>query len=226
LLLLEKLGISVNSFNYILINEVNSDRLEHLKLTFGIETEKLVTVSANEKVCYRMDSAIIPSSYQHLNHSSPEMVAKLRQRLFNNPEPTAVQQKRRIFVSRERAKGRRIVNQGDVDTLLDKFSIETVFLESLSLSEQMKIFSNSELILAPHGAGLANLLWCERNTRVVELINDRWHNPEYYFLSVNNYLDYRAIYWFATDCANPCLADFTVPLNSLERTLAEIGLTV
>jgi hypothetical protein len=77
--------------------------------------------------------------------------------------------KRRLLVARK-GPTRTIANLAEVQTLLSERGFETVYLEGLSMAEQIALFQGAEFIVAPHGAGLANLLFCERGTKVVEFM--------------------------------------------------------
>jgi hypothetical protein len=77
---------------------------------------------------------------------------------------------RRILISREGAPKRRITNQRELEEKLSERRIESVRLESLSLREQMTCFASAELIVAPHGAGLTNLLFASR-CKVLEIVS-------------------------------------------------------
>ena len=74
---------------------------------------------------------------------------------------------RKIFVLRPGAKTRRIDNSDEL--LLALKGWETVVLEKMSIKEQMKTFAEASHVLAAHGAGLINLLWCKPGTKVIEV---------------------------------------------------------
>ena len=42
-------------------------------------------------------------------------------------------------------------------------------MSSLSFLEQISLFSEAEIIIGLHGAGLSNLMFCQPNTKVVEI---------------------------------------------------------
>lgn len=44
-----------------------------------------------------------------------------------------------------------------------------VFLEQTSLSEQIALFSLADIVIAQHGAALANIVFCKPGTRVIEI---------------------------------------------------------
>jgi hypothetical protein len=61
----------------------------------------------------------------------------------------------RIYLSRANAKHRRVINEDEVITLLSRYGFRAVLPESLSLRDQVELFSRSEAIVGPHGAALA-----------------------------------------------------------------------
>jgi capsular polysaccharide biosynthesis protein len=59
----------------------------------------------------------------------------------------------------------------------------TLHLEHMHVSEQAKAFNSAEIIVAPHGAGLANLVFCQPGTVVVELFAAAYVNPVFWRLA-------------------------------------------
>ena len=91
---------------------------------------------------------------------------------------------RKIVVLRPGAKTRRLVNSDEL--LLKLKGWDTVSLENLSIKAQMQIFAESTHILAAHGAGLINLLWCRPGTKIIEIQDKRMvHKKVYPLLSHN-----------------------------------------
>ncbi|MEO1402870.1 MAG: glycosyltransferase family 61 protein [Cyanobacteria bacterium J06635_1] len=87
-------------------------------------------------------------------------------------EPTTKQSFRRIYVTREHVKsGRKVVNEFQLRELLSTYGFETVTADNLTLAHQAKLFNESEYVISPHGANLANLAFCKSGTRVIELCN-------------------------------------------------------
>ena len=65
------------------------------------------------------------------------------------------------------ARTRKLTNSEEL--LLALKGYEAVALEKMSIREQMKTFAEATHVVAAHGAGLANLLWCQPGTKVVEI---------------------------------------------------------
>jgi capsular polysaccharide biosynthesis protein len=75
----------------------------------------------------------------------------------------------RRFYLRRVNKFRPITNEPEVLEFFRSRGWDIVDTEELSLAEQIQLFSRAEMICAPHGAGLTNLIWCEPGCKVLEL---------------------------------------------------------
>jgi len=54
-------------------------------------------------------------------------------------------------------------------------------LGKLSIENQMRIFSNTKLVVAQHGAGLSNIVWATPELTIIEIVHlhrDGWRVPE------------------------------------------------
>jgi capsular polysaccharide biosynthesis protein len=126
-----------------------------------------------------------------LPHSIPRWASRyLRTALSNrigSPTDTGY---RRIYVSREYAQVRKVTNEEQVCHLLSGYGFHKVLLESLTVAEQIRLFASADTIVAPHGAGLANLLFCRPGTKVLELYAPNYVNTVYWYLSNHFGLDY------------------------------------
>ncbi len=118
----------------------------------------------------RADVLVVPT-VPDLDLSAPRWVsAALRDRLL--PSDAAVVPGRRIYVTRGRARRTRIVaNEDDVLAELLPLGFEVVDPGTLPVAEQIGMFAEAELIVAPHGAALANLAFAGRGAAVIELFS-------------------------------------------------------
>lgn len=91
--------------------------------------------------------------------------------------PTRTDLPRRIYVSR--AGRRRILNEEDVITLLERYGFTVVEDIPRTLSEQYAIYHNASFIIGPHGASFANVLWCQPGAHLFELFAPNYV-PEYF----------------------------------------------
>jgi capsular polysaccharide biosynthesis protein len=139
----------------------------------------------------------------------------LRSKLVPDPPATG---SRRLYVSREDAGSRRVVNEADVASLLAERGFEVVVPAELSLRDQMRLFAEAEAIVGPHGAGLLNALAADSAT-VIELFEPRYVNGCFYALSDAIGHDY----WFMM-CDPRGDTDLLVDLHRLALTLDRAGI--
>lgn len=115
----------------------------------------------------------------------------LRLRFLKDPlsEPKRF---RRIFISRRNAVKRRLVNEGEIEALLQSEGFETVVLEGMSVIDQARLFAEAQFIVAPHGAGLANVVFSQ-NAKVLEIFEPSWIWPTFCALSLDCNNDYHCV---------------------------------
>lgn len=121
----------------------------------------------------------------------------------------------RIYITRRTAPGgRRITNEPAVVALLELFGFQPHALETLSLPEQIELFYDAEAVVAPHGAGLTNMLFAD-SLDVVELHPASTVMPHYYLMARS--LGHR----YSHLCANQPdrHSSFEVDLSTLESLL-------
>ncbi|WP_121820721.1 glycosyltransferase family 61 protein [Halostella salina] len=96
-----------------------------------------------------------------------------------------------VYVSRQNASKRRVVNYEEVLPVLEQYGVQPVECETLSLEKQIRLFSGVDGIIGPHGAGLTGMIWGS-DIRVVEVFNNVVKGPYYVLAHVLGH-DYTAL---------------------------------
>lgn len=102
----------------------------------------------------------------HRQHLHPGALAWLRRVLQRRALRQAAP---RIYVSRHDAGLRRVVNEAEVMAVLQPLGFLRLELAGMGLAEQAAAFSAAQVIVGPHGAGLANMVAAPPGCDVVEL---------------------------------------------------------
>jgi hypothetical protein len=84
----------------------------------------------------------------------------------------AARSQRRVYISRRLATARRVINEESVISVLQEFGFQPVCLEQMAFEEQINVFRGSDVIIGPHGAGLANIVFSKSGTTLIELLQD------------------------------------------------------
>jgi hypothetical protein len=163
----------------------------------------------------KADELVFPSFVAPTGNPARWSLRWLRERLAPAPE----RHDRRLYASRADAAGRRVVNEAELMPLLRERGFETILASELSLEEQLRAFAEAEVVLGPHGAGLANL-FASTQARVIELHRSDAVNRCYFAQANAQQLEY----WYLL-CEPAKRGDLRVDLPQLERTLNAAGLT-
>lgn len=80
----------------------------------------------------------------------------------------------KLFISRDpaRSNGRGIANLSQTTELLHEAGFQCIYPERLSVAEQARLFNQASVVVAAHGAGLTNIVFCQPGTTVVELYGE------------------------------------------------------
>jgi len=76
----------------------------------------------------------------------------------------------RIYISRLAATRRVIENEDEICRLMTRYGFEVIQTEDMSVDEQIGLFASARHVVAPHGAGLVNLLYAQRCESVTEIL--------------------------------------------------------
>ncbi|MDF2856112.1 MAG: capsular polysaccharide biosynthesis protein [Neobacillus sp.] len=189
--LLRKSGLE---FDRIVINrgknftkELCEFQDESLKL-LGISKDKLI--ECNQETHILAKQVIVSSMAGYSAHVPKNVCQFLREEFLEKREIRKVTGKERIYISREDAHHRKVLNEKEVYTVLKKYGFKMVKLSTLSFVEKIELFNSAEVIVSPHGAGLTNLVFCNPGTKVVELFTPTYLMPCFHIISNHMDLDY------------------------------------
>jgi capsular polysaccharide biosynthesis protein len=153
----------------------------------------------------------------------PVYFQQIRARVFGRYGLSSTHQMtRRIYLSRQRAKHRRVINDVALWQLLSAYGFELVELEELKFSEQVKLFHDCRILVGAHGAGLSTAIFSGA-IDVVVLYSTK--SPPNYFHTQTIALGQR--HWHVCSDFQSEDADFIVNLDELKKVLdVSIGLPI
>jgi hypothetical protein len=143
----------------------------------GTHLELLGRLGLGDRLCYYDKGTVL--EVEKLYYAPPPVITRfdephsatwLSRRLREAYGCSGEAGTKRIYISRDKAKMRRIVNETLLkEKILDPLGFEMIYAEDLPLCEQARLFAEAGLVMAPHGAAFTNLYFCGPGTQVVEL---------------------------------------------------------
>lgn len=171
-----------------LINYSNKSFQNQTLQILNINLNKIIPSSDN--LYLQAYNLIIPSLVNDASGHIPKWACEfLRERFLKQVKNNNTKYEY-IYISRQKAIGRKVINEGEVIRFLSHYNFKKVLLEDFTFKKQIEIFNSAKVIIAPHGAGLTNLVFCKPNSKVIELFSPKYINPCYYSLSNLINLDY------------------------------------
>jgi hypothetical protein len=98
---------------------------------------------------------------------------------------------KKIYITRQNERARRISNEKELIIFLKTLNFEIIDPGTLSFNDQIRFFRSADIIISPHGAALSNIVWCNQNTKIIELNGDkdvRWHFAKVAHALKNNHI--------------------------------------
>jgi hypothetical protein len=154
--------------------------------------------------CYMGTEPCGESKYFKYNYLAIDMLKKSFNNLFSSNKTE------KFFISRERynrsyekeieyysnkeslsdeetqrfiwAKARSTPQEAEIQSMFEKNGYTIVYAEDYTLFEQIKMFSSAKVIASISGTGLFNAFWCDRNTKVFEILSSvgyKYHYKEF-----------------------------------------------
>lgn len=140
---------------------------ELLALLLGGEAPMPTVVDAP---IVRLGQAVFATPMDHFLHAPGPPLDAVRERILAAAAiPADATAPRRIYVSRLGSLKRELVNEAELESALEARGFTIVRPETLSVRDQIALFHRAEVVAAPAGAALANVLFCRPGTRVFEI---------------------------------------------------------
>jgi len=149
----------------------------------GLDTDRIRVVQPGKKVAVRAGNLVVPCI------PNPDLIAPTWTTSWlkeNLPAKSLTDRPKRIYITRGNAKNtRRLVNEDEIFGRLEKLGFVKFDPGTVSVQDQIDTFTAAEVIVAPHGAALANLTFCSPGVRILELFHPRYVNPCYWVIADN-----------------------------------------
>ena len=186
------------SMKYFMHKRLKSYEREGLQ-AIGLESSKIIPIEPN------LQRGVLHASFEEAYFTSlcnvdwksgddkeyfPEVIAFLREKFLDSQTLESEALRKKIYISRADAQNfvgvrstRSPYNEIEICSYLETLGFEIITLDGKTIREQARIFNESSVVIAPHGAGLTNIVFCQPGTKVLELFSPRFFSLAYIHLS-------------------------------------------
>ncbi len=224
-------NITWEEIDWFLVNSCTSGFQRQTLEILGVPQHKILESDRHPYI--QAQQLIVPSFASRLGWLSERSLQFLRETFLPKALVYAVNSSapypERIYITRAKAKYRKICNEVEVTDLLNQYGFISVALESISFLEQVALFAHAKVIVGAHGSGLTNTVFCNHGTTVVEIFSPNYIRQYFWVISQQLQLNHYYLLGEVFACYplrqlmyySPLVEDILVNLNQL-RAVVEL----
>ena len=158
-------GISIDR---LIVTPLKKWQRRTLELT-GIDLSRCIEIDRKEN--YQFDMAYYSSflSKEAVHRPSARLITLFDEFATRHCSSIRGHRLKNVYITRVGAAKRSIENEAEVCALVNKFGFEVIQTEKMSIDEQISLFRGVSNVVAPHGAGLVNLLYSQNCQSLTEI---------------------------------------------------------
>jgi capsular polysaccharide biosynthesis protein len=213
-------GWELKEIDHFVVNSLRSGfQRDTIKLA-GIESSRIVQ---SDKAKYFLCEDMIQPSFPGTTLYPVKWVCDyLVETLLPKKRPEKVPTAPKLYIPRRNVPRRRILNQDELESFLVRQGFKVIDPAEHDVPTQAQLFDQAEVIVAPHGSGLTNLVFCRTGTTVIELFPPSVMPLCYWILG--SQMDLKYFYYIGTEPRGARHSDFAVNIDELNSLLEESGL--
>ena len=212
--LFQKAGFSINDVDYILCAGTDDCRRRIFIERLGIPLDKCMWVCKDKLVTAKN---LFVTSYPGIRRNYQPWVPRYLRKAFRvNSESS----NRKLYVTRHNCT-RKVANEEEIVPLLQSYGYE--IYNPAEQRDSVFDFGNAGAVIGPHGAALADIVFCPSGARILELVPSDHIYPYYYTLAESAELKYACIVGRSLTnrrtIRGPSQYDFTINIDELKRAM-------
>jgi capsular polysaccharide biosynthesis protein len=186
-----------------------------------------VRINADEVPHVRAECLVVPSLPSIVKEKNPPWVVEyLRRRLMKDVEPPT--ERRPLYITRSAGTNNRaVVDEPKLIDFLKDRGFDVIDPSQLTVADQIRAFASASVIVSPHGAALANLVFATPGATVIELFPPSSVLPDYWRLAASAGVTYRYLSTWSRhghyQRSKTIVTDIEVDLAALAAALDEVG---
>ncbi len=180
LIMLEKTN-QLKDIDYLYLPELKEFQIKTLKL-FNIKKKKIINSKKYRHIT--CDYLYATSHPWHKKGNILQQAQNIPNWIFHEVSKKLLKYKKRfncnnkIFIDRRESKFNhcQIINDKEIKEFLTKKGFDIYRVGEINLFKQFYLFNNAKIIIGAHGAAFANLIFCKKNTKVIEFFPKKHPN--------------------------------------------------
>ena len=214
----------LKNINYFYFSKLNRFQKETFKI-LKLNSIKIIDSKSNkhclvENLIFCTHPNYFKGTISDAHSNIPEWIIHYLKKTFLAIADKKIEEYEKIYIDRSDSQYNhcKIINDLEIKKYLKDQGFRIIRLSNYGLKKQVSIFKNCSYVIGPHGAGLANLIFCKRKTKVLEIKNLGHPNRVYQKISKFNKLKHRFI--MLKKIKNNKKGDMYLPIGKLKGFLS------
>ena len=167
---------------------------------------------------YIINNLVLPSRTAEVGNYNKNFIHEISNQLVKSRTINSGNESiKKIWLSRENQSRRRLKNENELIDFLSSNGYTCIHPDKLKVSEQISLFKNAESIVSIHGAALTNIMFMNKNSKVLEIRNNRdLKNNSFFTLASEFEIEY--FYFLAESFSNNVHDDLIVDMKEFTKT--------
>ena len=237
--LFEQAGYKIEPEDKLLVYNATSGFQKTTLQLLGFSPDQVLEVRDSSPY-YQAEEIIMPFFANAMATRMGSWIPEFLKSSFLPKQTVENSEGNRYYIARgnQARNGRSIDNESELVAFLEAYNVKAIYPEEYSIQEQATLFSNASLVIATHGAGLTNIVFCKPGTKIIELYGQYMESCywcisnvcelDYYILDCTDhrYLESQNdVYEIRKNDEKLRREGYSIPLDGLKNTLeiAEIG---
>lgn len=221
--LLKKSGM-FDQVDWFLLPALKTDYHRDSVKMLGIPAHKIIESDSETHIQADM---LLASTYVRYFEHVPQWCCNFLRSHFLKPKQFSGKHNEPfVYISRKDAARRRILNEPELEQTLQEYGFKTYELSSLPFIEKVELFYNAKVIIAPHGAGQANIVFCNCGASVLELMPEGFAFTYFYDIANKLGVNYHYLFLKSDPKANTMgqrmYMDSVADIGAIQRKLDQI----
>lgn len=167
----------------------------------AIEMLGIDTIYIDHQNHYKINKLLMSERVSPAGNYRKEIINNIALKFVNLQSQTEINYDyERVWISRQNAGRRLISNFSEVKTILKKYKFKIIEFENYSFAEQIRIGMNCKVLGGVHGAGLTNMMFMSKGSKILE-IRGKGDSSNNCFFSLASDLEMK-YYYFLSDTEN------------------------
>ena len=215
----------IGSFDKLLTTALSNYKFDLKYMQRGriYRVNNLQTITTASNIVFNCRKLFSDVNFCYFRKESIEYIKSIARQILDDTFKNSSKSNsyKRIFLARK-ANSVREYNQEETLGVLQSFGFQPIFMEDLTIEEQITAFMQAEFIIGPSGAAWTNIIFCSPGTKALSWLPEKGKNFSV-FSSLAAYSKVDMHFFLRNSYSNELHGQYAIDLKELKKALNKLG---